>query len=202
MDHDERTRREFLTTSGSAMGGAWLLRFAPLIAVTQACASDAMRSGLPFTTLSEREGADFDAFAARIVPTDDTPGAREAGAVHFADRALQTFLDELLPIVRDGLSSMNRRVADTFGGIGAFADLSEDQQDEIITAVEQEDPIFFSFARILVIMSLMAEPEYAGNVDRVGWQLIGRGNEAVFQPPFGFYDRDEHGESPAGRADQ
>ena len=202
MDHDERTRREFLTTSGSAVGGAWLLRFAPLIAVTQACASDAMRSGLPFTTLSEREGADFDAFAARIVPTDDTPGAREAGAVHFADRALQTFLDELLPIVRDGLSSMNRRVADTFGGIGAFADLSEDQQDEIITAVEQEDPIFFSFARILVIMSLMAEPEYAGNVDRVGWQLIGRGNEAVFQPPFGFYERDEHGEPPAGGADQ
>ena len=79
MDHDERTRREFLTTSGSAMGGAWLLRFAPLIAATQACASDAMQSGLPFMTFTEREGADFDAFGARIVPTDDTPGAREAG---------------------------------------------------------------------------------------------------------------------------
>ena len=130
MDHDERTRREFLTTSGSAMGGSWLLPFAPLIAVTQACASDAMRSGLPFTTLSEREGADFDAFAARIVPTDDTPGAREAGAVHFADRALQTFLDELLPIVRDGLSSMSRRVPDTLRGLGAFGDLSRDPRDE------------------------------------------------------------------------
>jgi len=161
-----------------------------------------MRSGLPFTTLSAREGADFDAFAARIVPTDDTPGAREAGAVHFADRALQTFLDELLPVVRDGLSNMNRRVADAFGGSGAFADLSEYQQDEIITGVEQEDPNFFFFARVLVVVSLMAEPEYAGNVDRVGLQLIGRRNEAVFQPPFGFYDRDEHGESPAVGADQ
>ena len=202
MDHDERTRREFLTTSGSAMGAAWLLRFAPFIALTQACASEALRSGLPFTTFTEREGADFDAFAARIVPTDDTPGAREAGAVHFADRALETFLSELLPVVRGGLTAMNERVADTFGGIGAFADLPEGRQDEIITTVEREDPAFFSVARILVVMSLMAEPEYAGNVDRVGWRLIGREEQSVYQPPFGFYDRDEHGASQADGADQ
>jgi hypothetical protein len=180
------------------MGGVWLLRFAPLIAATQACASDAVRFGRTFTTLSEREGADFDAFAARIVPTDDTPGAHEAGAIHFADLALETFLDELLPIVRDGLSAMNQRIADTFEGIGTFVELFEGQQDKIITAVEQEEANFFFFARVLVLMSLMAEPEYAGNVDRVGWQLIGRGNDAVFQPPFGFYDRDEHAAPTTG----
>ena len=110
-------------------------------------------------------------------------------------------MSELLPIVQGGLSTMNERVADTFGGVGAFADLSEGQQDEIITAVEQEDPNFFFFARVVVLMSLMAEPEYAGNVDRVGWQLIGRGGEAVFHPPFGFYDRDEH-RAPTTGADQ
>ena len=184
------------------MGAAWLLRFAPLIAATQACASDAMRSGLPFTTLSEREGADFDAFAARIVPTDDTPGAREAGAVQFADRALETFLSEVLPIVREGLSDMNARVAETFGGIGAFADLAGDQQDLVITAVEQEDPNFFFFARALVMMSLMAEPEYGGNHDRVGWQIIGFEDSFAYLPPFGFYDRDEHARGREEGADR
>ena len=79
MDQNQRTRREFLTTSGSAMGGAWLLRFAPLIAATQACASDAMRSGLPFTTFSEREGADFDAFAARLASPGSVVRRHEAG---------------------------------------------------------------------------------------------------------------------------
>ena len=202
MDRDGRTRREFLTTSGSAMGGAWLLRFAPFIAATQACASEAMREGLPFTTFSDREGADFDAFAARIVPTDHTPGAREAGAVHFADRALETFLSELLPIVRGGLVDMNERVSDTFDGIEAFADLSDDRQDEIITAVELDDPDFFSFARIIVLMSLMANPEYGGEGNNVGWQIIGFEDQFVYQPPFGFYDRDEHGEAPAAGADR
>jgi len=202
MDHDERTRRSFLTTSGSAMGGAWLLRFAPLIAATQACASDAQRAGVGFTTLSYREGEDFDAFAARIVPTDDTPGAREAGAVHFADRALETFLSELLPVVRRGLSDMNARAADTFGGAGAFAALAEELQDQVIAAVEREDPNFFFFARALVMMSLMAEPEYGGNHDRVGWQIIGFEDSFAHRPPFGFYDRDEHGENGNQGADR
>jgi gluconate 2-dehydrogenase gamma chain len=45
--------------------------------------------------LTASEAADIDAVAARIVPTDDTPGAREAGVVYFIDRALATFLSHL-----------------------------------------------------------------------------------------------------------
>lgn len=178
------------------------MRFAPLIAATQACAADALRSSLPFTTFTEREGADFDAFAARIVPTDDTPGAREAGAVHFADRAFETFLADVFPIVRGGLESMNERVASTFAGPEAFADLTEAQQDRIITAVEQEDPNFFFFARVTVMMSLVTNPEYGGNRDKVGWELIGFEDRFVYQPPFGFYDRNEHDGAPGDGADR
>ena len=32
---------------------------------------------------------------AQIVPSDDTPGAREAGVIYFIDRALATFLARL-----------------------------------------------------------------------------------------------------------
>lgn len=186
------TRREFLARSTSAVSGAWLMGLAPLIAATQACASDAMRRGLPLNVFTEREGFDFDALAARILPTDDTPGARDAGSVYFADRALETFAADLLPIVRGGLASMNERVAATFDGEEAFADLTEDRQDEIVGAIEQEDPGFFFFARTLVMMGVVSNPSYGGNQNEVGWQLIGFEDAFQYQPPFGYYDRDEH----------
>ena len=97
---------------------------------------------------------------------------------------------------------MNARAAETFGGIGAFADLAEDQQDQVITAVELEDPNFFFFARAMVMMSLMAEPQYGGNQDRVGWQIIGFEDSFAYLPPFGFYDRNEHGDGGDPGADQ
>jgi gluconate 2-dehydrogenase gamma chain len=187
-------RREFLSTSGSLVGGAWLMRLAPLVGALQACASDAMRDGLPFVTFTDREGADFDAFAARIVPTDDTPGAREAGSVYFADQALADVLADLLPIVRGGLAALDERVREAFPDAGAFADLPEVRQDEIVTAVEAEDPGFFFFARTLVLIGFVGNPEYGGNRDKVGWGLLGFEDAYVYEPPFGYYDRNEHGE--------
>ena len=61
----------------------------PLVLATQACARDAAEEGAPFVTFTEREGADFEAFSSRIIPSDDTAGAREANVVYFVDQALQ-----------------------------------------------------------------------------------------------------------------
>ena len=41
--------------------------------------------------LTSGEARDVDAVASQIIPTDHTPGAHEAGAVYFIDRALATF---------------------------------------------------------------------------------------------------------------
>jgi len=199
MELEKQTRREFLATSGSAATGAWLLRALPFLAATQACATDAADSQAAFLTFTAREAADFDAFAARIVPTDDTPGAREAGVVRFADQALDGFFSELLPVVRGGLEGMSGRVTDSFPGAGAFADLPETQQDEIITAVEREDPGFFFFGRTLVMVGMVANAKYGGN-QSVGWDLIGFESDFAYQPPFGYYDRNEHGTAAAGDA--
>lgn len=195
------SRREFLSTSGSAVGGAWLMRLMPVLAWTQGCASDAMREGRAFTTFNEREGADFDAFAARIVPTDDTPGAREAGSVYFADQALGTVLSDLLPMVREGLAAMDEDVRERFPNADGFADLSAARQDEIITAMEADDPGFFFFARTLVMLGLVSNPEYGGNRDKTGWAILGFDDAYRYEPPFGFYDRDEHGDGQVADAD-
>src|SRR5262245_36499531 len=45
--------------------------------------------------LTAAEAADIEAVAAQIIPTDDSPGAREAGVVYFIDRALATFFSQL-----------------------------------------------------------------------------------------------------------
>jgi gluconate 2-dehydrogenase gamma chain len=187
-------RRDFLASSGSALSGAWLARFAPLVAMTQACASDAMREGRPFASFTEQEGADFDAFAARIVPSGETPGAREAGSVYFADQALDGTLSDLLPIVRGGLEGLTRRASEGYGAT-SFAELDDAQQDAIIGAVEQEDPGFFFMGRTLVVLGLVTNPEYGGNRDKVGWALIGFDDAYRHDPPFGYYDRNEHGAS-------
>ena len=189
---NDPTRRDFIARSSSAMSGMWLMRFAPMIAAAQACATDALRDGAAFTTFTPREGADFEAFSARIVPTDDAPGAREAGVVYFADNALGSFMSDLLPIVRGGLEGMDGRVGEAFEG-AAFADLTDAQQDRIITAIEQEDPGFFFFAKTVVMVGLVSNPDYGGNRDKIGWQLIGFEDDYQYQPPFGYYDRDEHG---------
>ena len=188
---DSPSRRDFLSTSGSFAGGAWLARFAPLIAAAQACARDARVSGEPFTTFTAREGADFEALAARIIPTDATPGASEAGCAYFADQALGNFMADLLPVVRSGLARLDERVATTEDA--AFADLPEARQDEVIGAVEREDSQFFFVARSIVVIGFLSNPEHGGNRDGVGWSVIGFEDGFAYQPPFGYYDRDEHG---------
>jgi gluconate 2-dehydrogenase gamma chain len=187
------TRRDFLSASGSFAGGAWLAGLAPLIAATQACAADARRDGLPFTTFTEREGADFDALAGRILPADETPGAREAGAVYFADRALGSFMETLLPEIRAGLARLHERAVTAASR--PFAELSEARQDELVAVVERDDPAFFSFARSLVVLGMVSDPSHGGNRDGIGWEMIGFEDDFAYQPPFGYYDRDEHGTS-------
>lgn len=190
------SRRDFLAMSGSAAGGAWLMRMAPALAALQACASEARESGAAFVTFTPREGLDFEALAARIIPTDDTPGAREAGVVYFADLALQDLFAEFLPVIRPGLAALSERVATSHPASGGFAELDEASQDAAVAQTEAMDPGFFAFARILVTVGFVSNPEHGGNKGGIGWTHIGFEPRYAYQPPFGYYDRNEHG--PAG----
>ena len=193
-------RRHFLSLSGSAMGAAWLARLAPLVAAAQACASDAREADLGFSTFTEAEGTTFDAFAARIVPSGETPGAREAGSVYFADQALGSFFSGSLSLVREGLADLDARASAMVPEVDGFAALDEARQDEIIGAVETEDPGFFAFGRTLVALGLISDPEYGGNRAGQGWALIGLEDAYRYEPPFGYYDRAEHGSAAEGDA--
>jgi gluconate 2-dehydrogenase gamma chain len=178
------TRRDFLGASTQFLGAGWLLLNLPLLASLSACAREAARSSEPFTILTEAEAAAMRALAARILPSDETPGAEEAGAVYFVDLALAGPFAGMLEIVRPGLAELDGQTERR--GAARFADLSPEAQDEAIRAVQ--DTPFFANARMLTVMGVLADPSHAGNREGAGDRMMGFTHAPVWQPPFGHYD--------------
>jgi gluconate 2-dehydrogenase gamma chain len=155
------------------------------------------RAGAPL--FDPAEMADVEAIASQIVPTDTTPGAREAGAAQFIDRALGSFFAPLAPEFRAGLAEFRAGVRKRFPESAAFASLSHAQQVEWLQSIERSP--FFALMRQLTVLGMFSNPSYGGNRDGIGWQLLGFRDEHVFMPPFGHYDRDYPGfRLPEGEA--
>ena len=75
--------------------------------------------------------------------------------------------------------------------VPSFASLTPARQVEYLTTVDQTP--FFNTTRLLTLLGMFSRPEYGGNRNGVGWKLIGFEDRHVFQPPFGYYDRDYPG---------
>ena len=93
MSEHDRSRRAFLRQSLSGLGAAWAVANAGGIAEAAAFAQQSARAATPqtFTFFTAAQAADVEAMAAQIIPTDSTPGAREAHVIVFIDRILSTF---------------------------------------------------------------------------------------------------------------
>ena len=187
------SRRAFLRVAGGALGGTWLTLDLAKVAHAAHDAQVAQESsGAPTTSfLSQAELADVDAITAQIIPTDDTPGAREAGVALFIDRALATFFGRMAPDFRSQLAAFRLRCQAQYPDAGSFAALTHEQQIEFLKQVDRTP--FFERVRLLTLVGMFAMPNYGGNRDNVGWQLLGFQDQHFFQPPFGYYDRDYPG---------
>jgi len=178
------TRREFLSTGASTIGGGWLALRLPWLAALSACARDAALNGEPFTTLSAAEAAAMRAFAAQVFPTDETPGADEAGVVYFVDRGLGSYFAGMRPLMGDGLRDLDDRAR--AAGTTSFDEAPPERQLEIMREVETTP--FFGTARLLAVLGMFSDPLHGGNRAGAGWTLLGMEHEASYQPPFGYYD--------------
>jgi gluconate 2-dehydrogenase gamma chain len=198
------SRRAFLVRSAMGVGGVLLASVAPhvLLAAHQQ-ARDAAASGEAFRFLTIEEAADFNAFAAQIIPTDETPGANEANVVYFVDRALVEFEPATQPLFRQAIADLNRLARASSAQPVRFAALAPAQQMQVIRALEtlphspRPDMLgsfygvgnnSFDVLRSLVLAGFLSDPELGGNKDSVGWQLIGFDAMPVHEPPFGYYD--------------
>lgn len=141
--------------------------------------------------LAAAEAADIEAVAAQIIPTDDSPGAREAGVVHFIDRALGTFFSQLASDYRAQLATFQAGYRERYPAARSFASLTSGEQIEFLKGIDQTP--FFSTTHLLTMLGMFTLPGYGGNRDAVGWKLIGFEDSHAFYPPFGYYDRDYPG---------
>lgn len=183
------SRRDFLETSAAGFGGIWLAAQLPGIEAAAAYARTAAAEDGPLAALTDEEAREIEAIAARIIPTDDTPGAREAGVIRFIDRAFETFQAEGLPVAREGVSDLGARAFARDGSVTLFSELPAAQQDAVLREIETEP--FFGLIQFLTVAGMFALPEYGGNRDKIGWQLLGFEDRYRWAPPFGHYDAEE-----------
>jgi gluconate 2-dehydrogenase gamma chain len=174
------SRREFLVQ----LGGMWMAAYLPLMLSTGERARAAAATGAPFTTLTPGEARTLEAVAAQILPSDELPGAREAGMAYFADAALATFFADQLPGLRTGLAELDRQAQAT--GAADFAALDDTGQQALVKQLEPT-PLFQGIW-LLTVMGTFAEPSYGGNRDGAGGRLLDIARAPSYQPPFGYYD--------------
>jgi gluconate 2-dehydrogenase gamma chain len=173
------TRRSLLLSSLSAATLAD-------IAFAQHHAQAAAASGATYQYLKTSDAPELEAMAAQIIPSDGTPGAREAGCIHFIDRALETFDRDKRELYRTGLASAQKKRQGLFPSSQTVASLEAGQTIELLKAINQEE--FFKLLRVHTIMGFLAAPDWGGNQGMVGWKHIGLEAKMNFERPFGYYD--------------
>jgi gluconate 2-dehydrogenase gamma chain len=162
----------------------------PEILEAQKHAHGAVNSGSTTAALEYLDAStakEIEAMVERILPSDDTPGAKEAGVIYFIDRALTTFDKDKQDAYREGLTGVQAKRKELFPESASIAALGEPQQIELLKAVEHSD--FFQLLRFHTLAGFLGDPSYGGNRDQVGWKLIGFEHAMMYQPPFGYYDR-------------
>jgi len=189
----ELSRRRFLLSSGSAGGGAWLKLSAPGLAALTASACSARDVAAQFQALGDDEGETIAAMAARLIPTTDTPGATEAGVIHFIDQAFDGALAGELEAARAELEAFQAALEVEHPGV-SFAALTASAQDAFLTT--REGSPFFERVREMTILGFFAMSSYGGNRDHLSWDLIGFEGHGAWTAPFGYYDQEAnaHGE--------
>ena len=133
-----------------------------------------------FETLTADEGATLRAVVARLIPSDQRgPGALEAGAATYIDRALAGPLAGSLEAYRGGLAALDRYARSSRAA--RFAALDPAVQDALLSDLEANVPTgftpgaaaFFNLLLTHTVQGTFSDPAHGGNVDFIGWRMLG-----------------------------
>jgi gluconate 2-dehydrogenase gamma chain len=173
-------RREMLKRVGAA--GA-TVAVATTELVRPADAAEPHSAHLPareaLETLTAVESDTLEAIVARLIPSDESgPGAAEARAAHYIDRALTGPLAAFRQTYTAGLAAVNDYAQASKGA--AYAKLTARDQDAVLTDMEKNtatgfspnSAAFFGLLRTHTIQGTFCDPYYGGNANFVGWDLI------------------------------
>lgn len=181
------SRRDLLKRVGLA-GAAVGVPVSALVETTES-ATAVQTAGQTATTTTAREAREtltaveaetLEAIVARLIPTDEHgPGAAEARAAHYIDRALGGILAPSREAYAAGLEALDAYAQASRGA--RFSRLPAADQDGVLREVESDVATgfrpsassFFSLVRDHTIQGTFCDPYYGGNANFVGWDLIG-----------------------------
>jgi hypothetical protein len=189
----DKSRRSFLLSSGGLLSSVWIAAHWPAITAAAHHADDvsAVPAPVGFEFLKPGEAGDVEAIAAQIVPSGATPGAREAHAVYFVDRAMATFFSAWAHDFRSGLGEFQANFRASNPSAASFANAPSDRQIAHLKTVDRTP--FFETTRTLTVLGMFSSPKYGGNFRGLGWSMMGFADQHAFAPPFGYYDREYTG---------
>lgn len=175
-------RRHFLTITASSVGGAliYTLGGAPL-----RLAAEEKTLRIPLKFFTEEEARDTSAATSRIFPSDASgPGAVEAGVTVYIDRQLAgpygrdqyrytqpPFEDGPPELGYQGKATPQQLYREGLKAIAGLHRLSSEAQDARLRQIE--GTLFFALLRTHTIEGMFCDPMHGGNIDMIGWQMIG-----------------------------
>jgi len=184
------TRRDILKGAGAVAaaattGGAGLLALSdPATTPVDGVQGPAAPMREPLETLTAQEADLLDLIVARLIPTDALgPGAREAKAVRYIDRALGGALAGSREAYRFGLAAFDRYCRMSRGK--PFGELTPIEQDSVLIDVETgaatgsgagfvgSSAQFFGLVLNHTRQGMFGDPYYGGNANFAGWDLLG-----------------------------
>src|SRR5262245_48180756 len=185
------TRRDLLRGAG-LVGAAAMTAPAdvmtPAEAAAEATQGTVARTAAPareaFETLTATEADLLEAIVARLIPSDSLgPGAKEARAAHYIDRALGGALASSRQAYAAGLAALDRYARISRGK--PFVELSATDQDSVLIDVEAGSATgtpgagftgnsaqFFTMVLNHTRQGTFGDPYYGGNANFVGWDMI------------------------------
>lgn len=113
---------------------------------------------------TDAEARTLEAMLAHIIPSDDAPGAREAGVIRYIDRQLTRKFRDQQKLYRNGI-----------GALLNFADLPPGEQLEELRKVEadkQRKP-FFDAVVTHAMQGFYGNPRHGGNREFASWRMLG-----------------------------
>ncbi|MBN2359633.1 MAG: gluconate 2-dehydrogenase subunit 3 family protein [Deltaproteobacteria bacterium] len=129
-------------------------------------------------TFAAEQRTALDALCAHLLPSDDGPGADEAGCSDFIARELaKPEFNLLRAVAESGLQALDaaaQRIA-----AARFADLTTAQREQVLAEVRAlrrrglDGDRFVHLMLVLVIEGFLSDPRHGGNRNGVGWQYVG-----------------------------
>jgi gluconate 2-dehydrogenase gamma chain len=145
-------------------------------------------------SFTNEEGTILEAVIEQIIPTDDWPGAKNAGVANFIDRQLMGPYIRYKDLYRKGLAALNKSCNELFDK--NFQVLPSDKQTEILKNMEsgkmaflqkagslgqtvnplwadELDKTFFNLVRDHTMQGFYGSPRHGGNKNYISYRMIG-----------------------------